>query len=79
MERVDVLLEPVRAFLFEVGAFLPRLAVALVVLLAGYLLARAGRFAVQRGYVSITPLRLDLTDHAALERARKAAMRSAQR
>jgi 5'-nucleotidase len=37
------------------------------------------RFAVQRGFVSITPLRLDLTDHAALERARKAAMRSAQR
>jgi 5'-nucleotidase len=37
------------------------------------------RFAVQRGYVSITPLRLDLTDHAALDRVRKAALRSAQR
>src|SRR5688572_25907843 len=29
------------------------------------------RWAVQRGYVSVTPLRLDLTDHAELERARK--------
>jgi 5'-nucleotidase len=28
------------------------------------------RFAVQSGYVSITPLRLDLTDHAALTRAK---------
>lgn len=37
------------------------------------------RFAVQRGWVSITPLRLDLTDHAALERVRKAGLRSAQR
>ena len=49
MEKVDVLLEPVRAFLVQVGAFLPRLAVALVVLLAGFLLAKAARFAVQRG------------------------------
>lgn len=31
------------------------------------------RWAVDRGYVSITPLRLDLTDHAALEEARQRA------
>jgi 5'-nucleotidase len=37
------------------------------------------RFAVQCGYVSITPLRLDLTDYAALERVRNAAVRSAPR
>ena len=30
------------------------------------------RYAVERGYVSMTPLRLDLTDHAALDAARKA-------
>lgn len=53
MERVDVMLEPVRAFLVQVGAFLPRLAVALVVLLAGYLLAKAARFAVQRALRAI--------------------------
>jgi 5'-nucleotidase len=29
------------------------------------------RYAVEHGYVSMTPLRLDLTDHAALESARK--------
>jgi 5'-nucleotidase len=29
------------------------------------------RYAVERGYVSITPLRLDLTDHTALEAGRK--------
>jgi 5'-nucleotidase len=29
------------------------------------------RYAVEHGYVSITPLRLDLTDNAALEAARK--------
>ena len=49
MDRVDVMLEPVRAFLVQVGAFLPSLAVAVVVLLVGFLLAKAARFAVQRG------------------------------
>ena len=29
------------------------------------------RYAVENGYVAITPLRLDLTDHAALEEARR--------
>ncbi len=29
------------------------------------------RYAVENGYVSITPLRLDLTDHAALDEARR--------
>jgi 5'-nucleotidase len=29
------------------------------------------RWAIEQGYVSMTPLRLDLTDHAALERVRK--------
>jgi hypothetical protein len=53
VEKVDMLLEPVRAFLVQVGAFLPRLAVALLVLLAGFLLAKAARFAVQRGLRAI--------------------------
>ena len=33
--------------------------------------AETDRWAVEHGYVSITPLRLDLTDHAALEAARE--------
>lgn len=53
MDKVDVLLEPARAFLVQVGAFLPSLAVALVVLLVGFLLAKAARFAVQRGLRAI--------------------------
>jgi hypothetical protein len=46
---VDVLLEPLRAFLHQVGAFLPRIGIALLVLLAGLLLAKAARFAIEKG------------------------------
>ena len=49
MEQVDVVLDPLRAFLFQVGAFLPRLGLALVVLLAGFLIAKAARFALEKG------------------------------
>ncbi|MBI4293050.1 MAG: hypothetical protein HY661_16380 [Betaproteobacteria bacterium] len=49
MERIDMLIEPARAFLVEVGAFLPRLAIAAVALVAGWLAAKALRFAVERG------------------------------
>ena len=41
MESVDMLLEPLRAFLLQIGAFLPRLLLALLVLVAGWLLAKA--------------------------------------
>ena len=53
MESVDMFLEPVRVFLTQVGAFLPRLALALVVLVAGWLLAKGARFAVVRGLRAI--------------------------
>lgn len=53
MENLDMLLEPARAFLAQVGAFLPRLALAVVVLVAGWLLARVARFAVERGLRAI--------------------------
>lgn len=49
MNQLDMLLEPVRRFLVQLGDFLPRLAIALVVLLAGWLLAKAMRFAIVRG------------------------------
>jgi hypothetical protein len=53
VENVDMLLEPVRVFLAQVGAFLPRLALALAVLIAGWLVAKAARFAVARGLRAI--------------------------
>ena len=45
MQELNMLLEPVRVLLQEIGAFLPRLLVALGVLLAGWLMAKAIRFA----------------------------------
>jgi hypothetical protein len=48
MESLDVLLEPLRAVLAQVGAFAPRLVLALAIVLAGWLLAKAVRFAFMR-------------------------------
>ena len=53
MESVDVFLEPVRVFLAQVGAFLPRLALAVAVLIAGWLAAKVVRFAIVRGLRAI--------------------------
>ena len=53
MEKVDILIEPVRAFLAQVGTFVPRLAMALLVVAAGWLLARMVRFTVIRGLRAI--------------------------
>lgn len=53
MDRIDMFLEPARAFLLEVGAFVPRLVIALLVLLAGFLLAKAARFAIEKGLRAI--------------------------
>lgn len=49
MNQIDVMLEPLRVFLRQVGDFLPRLALALVVLLVGWFLAKAARFAIVKG------------------------------
>jgi len=49
VNRFDVMLEPLRVFLMQVGDFLPRLAIALIVLLVGWFLAKAARFAVVKG------------------------------
>jgi Mechanosensitive ion channel, conserved TM helix len=53
MENVDVFLEPVRAFLTQIGAFLPRLALAIAVLIAGWLVAKVARFAVAKALRAI--------------------------
>lgn len=49
MDRVDVLLAPLQAFLTQIGAFLPRLGLALLVLVAGIFVAKAARFALEKG------------------------------
>ncbi|MEO5732650.1 MAG: hypothetical protein ABIN96_15250 [Rubrivivax sp.] len=46
MQNIDVMLEPIRALLIQIGAFLPRLALAAVVLFVGWLLAKAFRLLV---------------------------------
>jgi hypothetical protein len=49
MQSIDILLEAAREFLHQIAAFLPRLLLALVVLAIGWLLAKAARFAIERG------------------------------
>jgi Mechanosensitive ion channel, conserved TM helix len=53
MEKVDMLLEPIRVVLAQIGAFLPRLALAVAVLLVGWVVARMARFAVVKGLRAI--------------------------
>jgi hypothetical protein len=48
MENVNMLLEPLRAFLAELGVFLPRLALALLVVVAGWALAKLVRFTLTK-------------------------------
>jgi hypothetical protein len=49
MDRFDVMLEPARVFLAQIADFLPRLGLALIVLIAGWLVAKMVRFAIARG------------------------------
>lgn len=53
MERVDVMIEPLRAFLAQVGFFLPRLLLGVLILLAGVFIAKAASFAVRKGLRAI--------------------------
>jgi flagellar biosynthesis protein FliQ len=53
MEKVDIMLEPVRAFLVQIAGFLPKLALALGVLIAGWLLAKFARFAIDKALRAI--------------------------
>ena len=53
MEKVDIMLEPVRAFLLQIAGFLPKLALAIGVLIAGWLLAKFARFAIVKGLRAI--------------------------
>lgn len=53
MDRVDMLLEPVRVFLVQLGQFLPKLALAVVVLIAGWILAKLARFTIVKALRAI--------------------------
>ena len=65
MDQVDVLLEPLRVLLTEIGVFLPKLAIAIVVLLGGWILAKVARFTVVRGLRAVNfPI---LTERAGID------------
>jgi hypothetical protein len=48
MATFDVMLEPVRVALSQIGAFLPRVLLAFVIVVAGWVLARLVRFALMK-------------------------------
>ena len=48
MQSIDMFVDATREFLHQTAAFLPKLLLALVVVLVGWLLAKAARFAVER-------------------------------
>jgi Conserved TM helix len=49
MHSIDILLDALRVFLQQIATFLPRLLLALFVVAIGWLLAKAARFAIERG------------------------------
>jgi hypothetical protein len=51
--EMDTVLDPVRGVMLQIGAFLPRLALAVIAVLAGWLLAKAARFAVVKALRAI--------------------------
>ena len=53
MQSVDMMFEPVRAFLAQVGVFLPRVMLALLVLGAGWLVAKLARLAIEKALRAI--------------------------
>lgn len=46
MENMEMLLEPIRTSLHQIGEFLPRVLLALAILIVGWLIAKAVRFAI---------------------------------
>lgn len=53
MERIDVVWEPVRVILVQVGEFFPRVLLAILILVVGWLLAKALRFAAVKALRAI--------------------------
>ena len=48
MENVNIMLDPVKAVLIQIGEFLPKLALAVAVLIVGWLLAKVALFATEK-------------------------------
>ncbi len=53
MDNIAIHLEPLRAVLYQIGVFLPRVVLAVVVLIAGWLVAKIVRFAVVKALRAI--------------------------
>jgi hypothetical protein len=53
MQSIDMFVDATREFLHQTAIFLPKLLLALVVVLVGWLLAKAARFAVERALRAI--------------------------
>ena len=53
MDSLSIQLEPLRAFLVQIGAYMPRVLLALAVLLAAWLVAKVVRYTVVRGLHAI--------------------------
>ena len=53
MDSIQIYIEPLRAFLFQIGAFIPRLLLAGVVVIVGWLIAKVVRFAVVKALRAI--------------------------
>jgi hypothetical protein len=66
MNQIDIMLEPVRAVLLQFGAFLPRLVLALFILVVGWMLAKAIRLLVVKALRAINLY--VLTDRAGIDR-----------
>jgi hypothetical protein len=53
MQPIETVWEPARAFLLQVGHFLPRALIAIVIVIAGWLIAKAVRFATVKALRAI--------------------------
>jgi hypothetical protein len=53
MDNVNMLVEPIRESLHQIGAFLPRLLLAIVVLVVGWLVSKLVRFAIVKALHAI--------------------------
>lgn len=53
MEQINPVLEPVRVFLMQLGAFLPKLILAIIILVSGWMLAKFLKLVVIKGLRTI--------------------------
>jgi hypothetical protein len=66
MNQIDIMLEPVRSVLLQFGVFVPRLLLAFLILIVGWMLAKAIRLLVVKALRAINFN--VLTEHAGIDR-----------